>query len=138
MISERKAEYLVDKNPNHYMRQVGKPRETERDRETVCKKGDSPLSQASVFFFQMELAASSSTTVLATKRPNLDGLSMSCLGRPPTRHTNTILDVGVEVQRFHLFLHLGCSNLNYRSLFCRSAVLFPMKKKASTCSWLAH
>ena len=53
----------------------------------------------------MPLAASSSTTVSATERPNLDGVSMSCLGRSPTRHTNTILDVHMEVQLFHLFPH---------------------------------
>ena len=46
----------------------------------------------------MQLAASSSTTVSATERPNLDGVSMSCLGRSQTRHTNTILDVHIEVQ----------------------------------------
>ena len=28
---------------------------------------------------------------------------MSCLGRSPTPHTNTILDVHMEVQLFHLF-----------------------------------
>ena len=39
----------------------------------------------------MQLAASSSTTVSAKERPNLDGVSMSCLGRSPTRHTNTQL-----------------------------------------------
>ena len=53
----------------------------------------------------MQLAASSSTTASATERPNLDGVSMSCLGRSPTRHTNTILDVHMEVQLFHLFPH---------------------------------
>ena len=53
----------------------------------------------------MQLAGSFSTTVSATERPNLDGVSMPCLGRSPTRHTNTILDVHVEVQLFHLFPH---------------------------------
>ena len=56
-------------------------------------------------FFQMQLAASSSTTVSATERPNLDGVSMSRRGRSPTRHTKTILDVHMEVQLFHLFPH---------------------------------
>ena len=53
----------------------------------------------------MELAASSSTTVSATERLNLGGVSMSCLGRSLTRHTNTILDVQMEVQLFHLSPH---------------------------------
>ena len=55
----------------------------------------------------MQLAASSSTTVSATERPNLDGVSMSCHGleRSPTWHTNTILDVHTEVQLSHLFPH---------------------------------
>ena len=30
---------------------------------------------------------------------------MSCLGRSPTWHTNTILDVHMEVKLFHLFPH---------------------------------
>ena len=46
-------------------------------------------------FFQIQLAASSSTTLSATERPNVDRVSMSCLGRSPTRHTNTILDVHI-------------------------------------------
>ena len=56
-------------------------------------------------FFQMQLAASSSTTVSTTERPNLDRVPMSCLGRSPTWHTNTILDVHTEVQLSHLFPH---------------------------------
>ena len=59
----------------------------------------------SLSFFQMQLAASSSTTVSAKERPNLDGVPMSCLGRSPTWHTNTILDVHTEVQPSHLFPH---------------------------------
>ena len=71
-------------------------------------------------FFQMQLAASSSTTVSATERPNLDG--MSCLGRSPTRHTNTILDVHMEFQLFHLFPH--------RSLFWSQRSSFSYEGKS--------
>ena len=63
------------------------------------------FSKRSLSFFQMQLAASSSTTVSATERPNLDGVPMSCLERSPTWHTNTILDVHTEVQLSHLFPH---------------------------------
>ena len=63
------------------------------------------FSKRSLSFFQLQLAASSSTTVSATERPNLDGVPMSCLERSPTWHTNTILDVHTEVQLSHLFPH---------------------------------
>ena len=68
----------------------------------------------------MQLAASSSTTVSATERPNLDG--MSCLGRSPTRHTNTILDVHMEFQLVHLFPH--------RSLFWSQRSSFSYEGKS--------
>ena len=68
----------------------------------------------------MQLAASSSTTVSATERPNLDGVSMSCLGRSPTRHTNTQLTCTWKFS-FSTFSPIEVC-------FGRSVVLFPTKK----------